>query len=252
MISLICASFIIASANSYKLTIIYDNYQAKPSFTYGWGFSLLIETPQKTILFDTGESATRLAKNLSLLDKKPTDIDAVVISHIHHDHTGGLAWLVSAHPGIEVYIPASFPESFKQSLKNASAKPIEVKDFQKIFPEIFSTGEFPGAIPEQALVLKSKQGLIIITGCAHPGIVRMLKEVKKHFPKDKIYLVIGGFHLFGRSEKELEDIIQEFKEFGVEKVCPCHCSGEKARRLFEKAYGKDYLAGGAGFSFTIK
>ena len=244
-------SILLATPHQMRLTVIYDNYSSQPGFSYGWGFSLLIQGAKKTILFDTGESGIRLKKNLEKAGIKPEEIDLVVLSHIHHDHTGGIAWLVSAHPGIEVVVPASFPESFKQGIINAGGKLKEIKEKTALMEGIYSSGEFPGAIPEQSLWIKTEKGLVLITGCAHPGILKIIEEAKKQMGEEKIYLVIGGFHLFGKTEPELKEIIQRFQELGVERVCPCHCSGDRARKLFHQAYGKNYYSGGAGFSLTI-
>jgi 7,8-dihydropterin-6-yl-methyl-4-(beta-D-ribofuranosyl)aminobenzene 5'-phosphate synthase len=89
-------------------------------------------------------------------------------------------------------------------------------------------------------VIRTQRGLLVITGCAHPGIIYMLDKVKRDFGGD-FYLVLGGFHLFNLAEEEIENIIGQFKEKGVLKSAPAHCSGDKARGLFEKKYGSDFI-----------
>jgi 7,8-dihydropterin-6-yl-methyl-4-(beta-D-ribofuranosyl)aminobenzene 5'-phosphate synthase len=95
-------------------------------------------------------------------------------------------------------------------------------------------------------VLDKEKGLIVITGCAHPGIVDILKKAKQMLSDKEIYLVMGGFHLGGFSEVKLESVIEEFKRLGVKKVAPSHCSGELFRELAKQKYKKNFLEGGVG------
>ncbi|MCK4428210.1 MAG: MBL fold metallo-hydrolase, partial [candidate division Zixibacteria bacterium] len=91
----------------------------------------------------------------------------------------------------------------------------------------------------------TEKGLVVITGCAHPGIVEILREAKKITNED-IYLVLGGFHLGGVGDSKLRDIIKSFRELGVKKAAPCHCSGDRTRELFKEEYGDDFIANGVG------
>jgi 7,8-dihydropterin-6-yl-methyl-4-(beta-D-ribofuranosyl)aminobenzene 5'-phosphate synthase len=105
-------------------------------------------------------------------------------------------------------------------------------------------------IPEQALVLNTKNGLVVITGCSHPGIVEMLKEIKSAFNKN-IYMVIGGFHLLNKSEKETDEIISEIKTIGVVKCGATHCTGEKQIQMIRNAFGTNFVELGVGNSIRI-
>jgi 7,8-dihydropterin-6-yl-methyl-4-(beta-D-ribofuranosyl)aminobenzene 5'-phosphate synthase len=87
---------------------------------------------------------------------------------------------------------------------------------------------------------------VIITGCAHPGVVNIIRVAKDVVPDDRVYLVMGGFHLAGASSAQIESIIQELSQLSVENVAPCHCSGDETRRLFEESYGEGYLESGVG------
>jgi 7,8-dihydropterin-6-yl-methyl-4-(beta-D-ribofuranosyl)aminobenzene 5'-phosphate synthase len=100
-------------------------------------------------------------------------------------------------------------------------------------------------LKEQSLILETPKGLVIITGCAHPGIVQIVAKAKDLLKKD-IYMVVGGFHLIGTSTTRILEIIQKLKDFGVEKVAPSHCTGEKAISLFKKNWGKNFVEGGCG------
>lgn len=86
---------------------------------------------------------------------------------------------------------------------------------------------------------------MIIIGCAHPGIVDILKKVKKLY-HEEIFLVLGGFHLSGTSDFELKGIIKDFRELGVRKVAPSHCSGDRTRELFKEEYKDDFIENGVG------
>jgi 7,8-dihydropterin-6-yl-methyl-4-(beta-D-ribofuranosyl)aminobenzene 5'-phosphate synthase len=98
---------------------------------------------------------------------------------------------------------------------------------------------------EQSLIVSTGRGVIVVTGCAHPGIVNILQTVKE-LNADPILLVIGGFHLGALRRAQLEEIIDNFRKLGVEKVGPCHCTGELARQRFKQEYGNDYLDVGVG------
>ena len=228
------------------LISVYDNYQVNPELKTAWGFGLIIETPNEKILFDTGGDSEILLNNMKKLGIAPKSIDKIVISHIHGDHVGGLEGFLKENSKVTVFIPSSFPDSIRNMIKNYGADFIEVSDPIKISDFIFSTGELYGPPKEQSLVINSKKGLIVITGCAHPGIVNIVKKAKEMFPKEKVYLVLGGFHLLRASDSELKGIIENFKKLGVQKVAPCHCSGNRCRELFKKEYQNDFIENGVG------
>ena len=118
-------------------------------------------------------------------------------------------------------------------------KPVE------ICKNVFLTGEMGSRVIEQSLVVNTDRGMIVITGCAHPGIVEILKKAKEIIDND-IYLVLGGFHLLEKSEKEIQEIIKKFKKLGVQRVGATHCTGDKAISLFKRAFGDNYVQMGVG------
>jgi 7,8-dihydropterin-6-yl-methyl-4-(beta-D-ribofuranosyl)aminobenzene 5'-phosphate synthase len=120
-----------------------------------------------------------------------------------------------------------------------------IKEGTQIINGVYSTGELGTFIKEQALVIKTKKGLVVLTGCAHPGVVNLARKAKEVAGKE-IYLVLGGFHLYSTPDSEVKKIIGELKKLGVKKIAPCHCSGERTRQLFKKSFGKDYLENGVG------
>jgi 7,8-dihydropterin-6-yl-methyl-4-(beta-D-ribofuranosyl)aminobenzene 5'-phosphate synthase len=227
-----------------RITLLYDNTTYDERLTADWGFSALIEYGEHTILFDTGYNGEILKGNMELLGIDPQPIEAIVLSHIHQDHVGGLKTVLNMGITPKVYIPVSFPDEFKNRYKE-DVDLIEVLEPIKIVPGVYSTGQLGSTIMEQGLLLVTQEGNVVITGCAHPGVVRIVREAKKIQPGD-IALVLGGFHLGGASEYQVETIINQFQENGVIRVCPCHCTGENAIAWFENAYGEDYVEGGAG------
>ncbi len=180
----------------------------------------------------------------------PQEVEVVVLSHIHGDHVGGLNAFLDENSKVSVYLPHSFPGSFKDGVKKRGAKAISVDKPLKICQNVYSTGELGTRIKEESLLINTERGLVIITGCAHPGIVKVVRRAKEIL-KTNVYLVMGGFHLRGMSERQIGEIVEGFKREGVKKVGPCHCSGNLARKLFKKAYGKDFIPVGVGKTIEI-
>jgi len=213
-----------------KISIItvYDNYSADSRLKTAHGFSTFITLREKNILFDTGADSETLLNNIDKMAIDPKKIDFVFISHLHGDHTGGLPGILKINPDLTVYKPDSFSKS------------------TEITNKVWTTGPLGTSIIEQSLIINFEQGLIIITGCAHPGIVNIIKKAKEMFPDQIVNLVIGGFHLSGASDSELQSIINDFKNLGVKKVAPCHCSGDKCRELFRAEYKENFIENGVG------
>jgi len=176
----------------------------------------------------------------------PKSIDKVVISHIHGDHLGGLEGFLKENSKVKVFIPASFPDSVREMVKNCGASFVDILRPQKISDFVFSTGEIKGPPKEQSLVILSKKGLIITTGCAHPGIVKVVKKAKEMFPQKEVYLVLGGFH------HPPKKVVYELKKLKVKKVAPSHCSGDEIRELFKKEYQNDFIENGVGKIINIE
>jgi 7,8-dihydropterin-6-yl-methyl-4-(beta-D-ribofuranosyl)aminobenzene 5'-phosphate synthase len=169
----------------------------------------------------------------------------------YHDHIGGLSHYLKVNPSVTVYMPRSFPPSVKDGVRLAGAQLVEVQGPIKICKDVYSTGELGSFIKEESLIVKTSKGLIIITGCAHPGIVNIVERAKEMF-KTNVYLVLGGFHLCWMKLSQVMETINGVKKAGCRKVAPCHCSGDLARRQFEEVYGKDFILVGAGKTITIK
>ena len=266
-------------AKDLDLTIVYDNNPYNEKLETRWGFSCLVEGLEKTILFDVGGDGLVLLRNMEKLKIDPKEVDVVILSHIHYDHIGGLSDFLRENSLVTVYMPKSLPQSVKDKVKDAGAKLIEVHHSTEICKNAYSTGELGIWIREESLIIKTSKGLVIITGCAHPGVVNIVKKAKEMlktsvFPvrnitrennemaKDEseqkrkisngVYLVLGGFHLCWMNGWQVKKIVNGVKKEKVKKVAPCHCSGDLARKLFEKAYGRDFILVGCGKKIRVK
>lgn len=237
-------------AGFVTMTVVYDNNAYDPRLKTAWGFGCLIETEQATLLFDTGGDGATLLSNMATLGIDPQSIETVVLSHIHGDHTGGLGALLGTGACPTVYVPRSFPARFKADVHSLTALE-EVTDPAEILPDVYTTGEMGSGIVEQALAVETVEGLAVITGCAHPGVVEMVRRAKQ-VSEGEVYLVLGGFHLGGARRKRIERIIGDFRALGVRRVAPCHCTGEQAIEAFADAFGADFIPNGVGCVMTVK
>jgi len=227
------------------ITIVYDNYAYDPRVRVSSGFACLVKTATDTLLFDTGWHGPTLLYNLEQLGFAPEEVSSIVISHIDNDHIGGLFKFLERNWQTRVYVPRSFPGPFKDLITLHRAKVVEVAKRRQICPDVETTGEMGPWIKEQSLMLRTDKGVILIVGDAHPGIVGIIRKVKR-LTKDKVHLVVGGFGLGGTSPKELRSIVKSFAQLGVEGVAPCHSSGDRARKLFQAKYQENYIESGVG------
>jgi 7,8-dihydropterin-6-yl-methyl-4-(beta-D-ribofuranosyl)aminobenzene 5'-phosphate synthase len=232
------------------VTIICDNYTTRDDLVTSWGFACLIRQEGKNILFDTGGDGIVLSENMAKLGIDPASIDLMMISHHHWDHTGGIYYILNAKRNLPVYVPRSFSARFKEDMRRYGAKVIEVEKAQEILPGLYSTGDMEAPIREQAALLQTAAGGVIITGCAHPGIVKIVETAKRILPDNGIALVMGGFHLLDDDDDQILETIAQFKRLGVRYAASSHCSGQNARKLFAREYGDRFIALGTGHVIT--
>ncbi|HOP41674.1 MAG TPA: MBL fold metallo-hydrolase [Geobacteraceae bacterium] len=232
------------------LTILYDNTPGPEGLIAGWGFSCLVRGTAQSILFDTGGNGPILLNNMQKLGISPLAVDVVVLSHAHGDHAGGLGHFLHENPDVEVWLPASFPEEFKRAVKAGKAGVKSLSAPEGICKDVYTTGPLGTFPEEQSLVINTDKGLIVITGCAHPGIVTMVKKARD-MVDDQVLLVLGGFHLSGESAHEMKNIISALRKLDVRMLAPCHCTGSSAKKLFQQEWRRDYLDVGVGRVITV-
>lgn len=232
------------------MTIVHDNNPWSDSLKMAWGLSVLVTGTPRTILFDTGSDGTLLLENMAALNIDPASVDVVVLSHMHGDHAGGLTGFLRANPRVEVYLPRPMPARVREVVEGYGATITEVAGPQEIAPGVYTTGVMGRRIHEQALIVSTCRGLIVLTGCAHPGIARIVEKAVE-LQGEPVLLVIGGFHLEWATAGQVEQIIAGFSRHDIRYVAPTHCAGEKARHLLQQRYGPGYIEAGVGRTLSL-
>jgi 7,8-dihydropterin-6-yl-methyl-4-(beta-D-ribofuranosyl)aminobenzene 5'-phosphate synthase len=256
-----------------RITILIEDTCDSPQLSCEHGLSLWLELDDKLILFDTGQSELFL-KNAEILGVDLSGTDAIVLSHGHYDHTGGLPAIADIALDAKVYL---HPEAAKQkfSRKTFGAKPIGMSDStqkalekydlvltDKITPVcdgVYVTGQVlrlngfedvGGAFfldencrtpdkmaDDQTLFIESKKGLVVVFGCAHAGVINILDHISNFTNQNHIYAVIGGMHLLNANEDRIAKTIETLEKYKVRKIMPLHCTGAEAVGSLKKAFG---------------
>jgi len=231
-----------------RISILYNNTPHDGRLEPKWGFSALIEQNGISFLWDVGGESNTLLDNMEILDIDTATIHKIAISHAHWDHLGGLEGLLDTGVEPTLYIPPSFPQDIKTEL-SAMVDVVEVSAGLVMADNLISTGEMtvPGSddLVEHALIVRTGSGMAVITGCAHPGIVRLVARAKE-LVDEPVLLVAGGFHLGGRPRQEIIEIADELKQLGVLRCAPSHCTGEEQIEWFKEAFGEDFVSSALG------
>lgn len=252
------------------------------SFFAVHGLSIFVENDQgQKILIDTGPSETVILNNLEIMNLKPNDFQAVFITHGHYDHVGGLIPFIKekipifSHPltfkgkrysicaniKADISTPTHVMEALSQAKLNLFSSSIElihgvrtsgeiprITDFER--PLNFLRDEEDNTIEDliiedQAIYILTKRGLVIITGCAHSGIVNIVTHAKRS-TGSKIHMVIGGLHLGEASQERIRITMDHLKNLGVDRIAPLHCSGFDAMKSFSDRFvGFELMSAGS-------
>ena len=233
-----------------KITVLVENTTRIDNYLLAEpALSLLIEHKDKKILFDAAYSDIFI-HNAMTLGISLNNITDIVLSHGHNDHTGGLKFFspnnsnikLTAHPnifdkkidenGILYGCPISRDELEAQFQLNLTKTPYYITDDLLFLGEIENNRS--NDIDDSALVYITQKGLLIITGCSHSGIINIINYAKKLTRVDKVYGVIGGFHLLDKTEAEIKMVSNFFKQENIEYLAPCHCCDLKSKIILSQ------------------
>ncbi len=266
---------------SAQITVLYDAFGKTTTMQKDWGFAALIEYGGKRVLFDTGNNADIFAHNIKAKGIDLTKLDFVVVSHRHGDHTSGLNHLLSVNSSVPIYAPkenfgvfgAALPgtfyrrnESLPAEMRYYDGKPPETVRFGTPWPQanftwVAKTTEVaPGFhlvllrgswgvdldVMELSLAIDTPDGIVLVVGCSHPTIEKIVEAAKAVIDKP-VHLVIGGTHLLPAKDEEIQRIATALHDnWKVAWIAPAHCTGEPAFAILKQTFGDRYLYAGLG------
>jgi len=260
-----------------RITTLVENTASGVGLLAEHGLSFWIEYDDKRILFDTGQSNI-LIQNAKALGINLADADTIILSHGHYDHTGGLAAVLDLANKAKIYLhPAAIEPKFSQ--KTSGVKSIGMPDSAKkaiqnreliytevptqIFPGVTVTGQVPRInnfedvggtffldencqkpdelLDDQTLFIETTKGPVIVLGCAHAGVVNILRCIANLSKKKYFYAVMGGMHLLRASKERIERTENAFRQYHLERIGPAHCTGSSAVERFKKVFPEQYF-----------
>jgi 7,8-dihydropterin-6-yl-methyl-4-(beta-D-ribofuranosyl)aminobenzene 5'-phosphate synthase len=269
-----------ASPTQDRITILYDAFGKSSSVKKDWGYSALVEYGGKHILFDTGNNAEIFAQNVKVSGVDLKKLDFAVVSHRHGDHTGGISYLLTVNPQVKIFAPkegfgvfgASLPGTFYRQdaslpdyMRYYNGKPPETMTFGTPWSSanfvlidgvteaapgisvIATVSRTPGTLElrELSLAIETPKGLILVVGCSHPGIERIIEAAT--LPNKHVYSIVGGLHLVTTPDSEIARVVKALHDkWKVDRVALGHCTGEPAFAAFQRAFGAHYDYAGLG------
>src|SRR5436190_16771366 len=273
-------------SSTAQITVLYDAFGKTSTLRKDWGFSALIEYGGKRILFDTGNNAEIFAHNVAAKGVDLTKLDFAVISHRHGDHTSGLNHLLKVNPTVKIYAPqenfgvfgAALPgtfyrrnESLPPDMRYFEGKPPETLRFGSPWPAnnftwVTKTTEIaPGfhlillngtwgvdlEVKEIALAIDTPDGIVLVVGCSHPTIEKIVEAAKSATNKP-IHLVLGGTHLLPANDAQIRTIAASLRDnWNVRFIAPVHCTGEPAFAILKESFGDRYVYAGLGTTVLL-
>jgi 7,8-dihydropterin-6-yl-methyl-4-(beta-D-ribofuranosyl)aminobenzene 5'-phosphate synthase len=216
-----------------------------------WGFAALVRLEGRTVLFDTGSNGRVLLRNMAALGLSPESVDLLFLSHPHWDHLGGLDSFLELNPGVTVALHEGFSKHLIHDLRSLCGELIVIAAEPRLLaPGIFSTGMLDSQPPEHGMVIDAGGVTAAISGCAHPGMERIVERAKGLLGRP-VDWAIGGFHLMDANAAEIDRSIRALQSLGVAQVVPTHCTGDAAKAAFCRAYGAGFHEGGVGREISL-
>jgi 7,8-dihydropterin-6-yl-methyl-4-(beta-D-ribofuranosyl)aminobenzene 5'-phosphate synthase len=273
-----------SASTGNRITIVYDAFSDKPGLALDWGYAALVEFEGKRILFDTGNNAPMFEANIKRLHVDLSNIDLVVLSHRHGDHTSGLDYVLSVNPNVPVYVPSdetfmqSTPAAFLAPAAEDTSLPAKMRYFGGTPPTpppvhgtawpaarfhvvtkltditphshlVSTLSNTPGFrdMQEVSLILDTPQGPIVIVGCSHPGIEAILANVAAQTHASSIFELVGGLHLVVSTPSQIDQTVSALLDtYHVQRTALGHCTGEKTFAILQKRLGENYRYAGVG------
>ena len=255
-----------------KFTVLTDN-NGRNGLEGEWGLSVFIEYNGKNFLLDAGNTGL-FAENAKKLGIDLETVEAAFLSHAHYDHSDGFPEFFKANTKAKLYIRSGCREScyarkegkieyigikkgFLSEFENRIERVDGIKEVcegvwlvghttpgteavgkrEEMFVRTASAYRPDGFDHEQSLVFKTGQGLVVFNSCSHIGAAAIIKEVSDAFEGEKVVALIGGFHLYNKSEKEVRAFAEAVKETGSETLVTGHCTGEEAFSILREELG---------------
>jgi 7,8-dihydropterin-6-yl-methyl-4-(beta-D-ribofuranosyl)aminobenzene 5'-phosphate synthase len=270
-----------AAGTPNRVTILYDSFGKSPTLTMDWGFAALVDYGGKRILFDTGNNAQIFEQNVKAAGVDLKKLDFVIMSHRHGDHMGGLAYLLKVNPTVKIYAPKERSGVYGDDQPSSTwyhkdpSLPTEQRYYRGAPPEIIHMGaawpnanfqlidknieiapgmhlialvsDSPGTLEvhELSLAIRTPDGLVLVVGCSHPGVERIVREASAIDPH--INLLVGGLHQIQAPDPEVERIAGVLHDqYKLDRIAPGHCTGEPEFAALKKTFGDHFLYAGVG------
>jgi 7,8-dihydropterin-6-yl-methyl-4-(beta-D-ribofuranosyl)aminobenzene 5'-phosphate synthase len=260
-----------------------------------WGFAALVEADGQEILFDTGARPSTVLENAKDLKIDLRGVQDVILSHFHEDHTTGLltlrrelsknnsAALSRVHVGKGIFFERRGPDhnpmmAMKKSYEATGGRFVEHDQPEEILPGVWLTGPVPRVYPEknypagvevrrdgqwvednlpedQSLVFNTSDGLVLLAGCGHAGIINTLDYARHFLRPAPVHAAIGGFHLYNANDEQLDWTADKLKEFRIAQILGAHCTGIESVYHLRQRLGlnrRTCVVGTVGATFDLR